>query len=160
MSLRYAVFKNSSDQSKLLVWWSLLKENHGWRAELRRAETPADVLLCEAFRYLCYELAGYWTTEQNILGLAAVAGVIAHIDNDNGKLFAESCAEGDKPPVSELRFAQLQKSRTLDEMYIRMIRTIKLLDKTVSPVSVADNILHWMKEIIDGNTDAVPGNGF
>lgn len=157
MNQRYVVFWNSDDQTKLLSWWSSLKKNPGWRAELRRAETPADVLLCQGFRYLYYELAGYWTSEKNILGLAAAAGVLAHIDNDNGKSFAESCATGnDKPAVSELRFSQIQKSRSLDEVYIRMIRAIHLLGKAVGPVSVTDNILHWTKEMENGDVDSDP----
>lgn len=157
MNQKYMVFWNSDDHTKLLSWWASLKKNPGWRAELRRAETPADVLLCQGFRYLCYELAGRWTSEHNLLGLAAVAGVVAHIENDNGKSFAESCATGtDKPPVSELRFSQIQKSRSLDEIYIRMIRAVHMLNKTVNPVSVADNILHWIKETVNGEIDSDP----
>lgn len=156
MNQVYIVFWNSDDQTKLLSWWLSLKKNLGWRAELRRAETPADVLLCQGFRYLTYELAGYWTQEQNLLGLAAVAGIVAHIDSNNEKTFAESCASGDKPTVSELRFSQLQKSRTLDELFIRMIRTVHILKKTVNPLSVADSILHWSKEMVNGEIDTDP----
>jgi len=160
MSQKYVVFWKGDDQTKLIKWWMSLKKNSGWRAELRRAETPADVLLCQGFHFLCYELAGYWTQDNNILGLAAVAGVIAHIENNNNKSFAETCAtpvEGKKRPVMrELRFAQLQKSRTLDELYIRMVRAVHLLKKTVNPASVADSILHWSKEMVNGDIDSDP----
>ena len=157
MNQKYVVFWNSDDHSKLLSWWSSLKKNPGWRAELRRAETPVDVLLCEGFKYLYSGMNGYWTNEKNLLGLATVAGVIAHIETDNGKSFAETCASGDeKPVVSELRFSQIQKSRTIDEIYIRMIRAIHMLNKTVSPISVADNILHWIKEMVNGEIDSDP----
>jgi CRISPR system Cascade subunit CasB len=156
MNQTYVVFWNRDEQVRFLTWWLSLKKNLGWRAELRRSETPADVLLCQGFRYLTYELGGYWTQEQNLLGLAAVAGVVAHIDVNNEKSFEECCATGDKPAVSELRFSQLQKSRTLDELYIRMIRTIRLLKKNVNPLSVADSILHWAKEMVNGEADADP----
>jgi CRISPR system Cascade subunit CasB len=160
MGQTYAVFWNSEDHTKLMAWWSSLKRNPGWRAELRRAVSPTDVLLCQGFRYLCYELAGYWTQEQNLLGLAAVAGVVAHIENDNGQTFATACAtpvEGkDKPAMSELRFAQLQKSRSLDELFTRMIRAIHLMRKSANPVSVADSILHWTKEMVNGDIDSDP----
>jgi CRISPR system Cascade subunit CasB len=164
MKQKCIVFWNEEDHEKLLKWWSSLKGNPGWRAELRRAESPADVLLCQGFRQLTYELAGYWTKEQNLLGLAAVAGVLAHIEKNNGKGFAETCAmpaEGgdrEKPAMSELRFAQLQKSRTLNELFIRMVRAVRLLRKTVSPVSVADSILHWTREMVHGETETNPRN--
>ena len=162
MRKTYMVFWKSDDQEKLLVWWSSLANNHGWRAELRRAESPADVLLCQGFRYLYYALAGYWTREENLLGLAAVAGVIAHIDYLDGRSFAEACATpvdgGSKSVMSELRFSQLQKSRTLDELYTRMIRAVHLLRKKSNPVSVADSILHWTKEMVNEEVDADPRN--
>lgn len=162
MNKPYAVFWKEDDHEKLLSWWTSLKRKPGWRAELRRADTPADVLLCQGFRYLCYDLAGYWTTEKNILGLAAVAGIVSHIDTDKTGTFAENCAKAmdgrSKPAVSELRFSQLQKSRTLDELYTRMIRTIHLLKKSASPLSVADAILHWVKEMVNDNVDSDPRN--
>jgi CRISPR system Cascade subunit CasB len=160
MNQNLSVFWNTSDHENLLSWWASLKNHPGWRAELRRAETPGDVLLCQGFRYLCGAMAGYWTNESNLLGLAAVAGVVAHINADNGKSFAETCATPEqgkeKPAMSELRFSQLQKSRTLDELYRRMIRSVHLLQKTVSPVSVADSILHWVNEMINGEIDNDP----
>lgn len=160
MTKTYAVFWKKDDHEKLLLWWKSLKNNPGWRAELRRAEAPGDVLLCQGFRYLCIAFEGYWANESNLLGLAAVAGILAHIKEDDGTSFAEACATPEqgkeKPPMSELRFSQLQKSRTLDELYMRMIRAVRLLKTTVSPVSVADSILHWTSEMLNGEIDDDP----
>lgn len=162
MKNKYIAFWDGKDHEKLLSWWSSLSENPGWRSELRRAENPSDVLLCQGFRFLCYELAGHWTKEYNLLGLAAVAGVLSHIDYQTDSFFAVACATpaegGSKPAMSELRFAQLQKSRTLDELYIRMVRAIHLLRKTASPLSVADSILHWYKEVLNGDINDDPRN--
>ncbi len=162
MSQYYYGFRNKEDPEKMKSWWGKLQENSGWRAELRRSENPADVLLCHGFRYLYYELAGYWTQERNLLGLAAAAGIVSHIKYIDEKSFTASCAaspEGkDKPALSELRFAQLQKSHTLDELYIRMIRAIHLLREKADPVSVADSILHWYKERENGEEENNPRN--
>lgn len=160
MSENYSVFWKNEDHTKLRSWWNSLKKNPGWRAELRRAKTPADILLCQGFKYLYFELAGYWTLDKNLLGLAAAAGVIAYIEEDDNRSFAHACAisaDGSpKPAMSELRFAQLQKSRTLDELFVRMVRAIRLLRKKANVVSVADSVLHWVKEMVYGEMDEDP----
>lgn len=159
---RCIVFWNEEDQEKLLSWWTKLKENHGCRAELRRTEKPEDVLLTKGFRSLYYELAGtYWIREKNLLGLAAVAGVLSHVEGNNTThSFAESCAipEKDKPAVSEMRFSQLQKSRTLDELFTRMRRAIRLLSKKANVISVTDSILHWYTEMVKHKVEEEPRN--
>ena len=154
------VLWNEDEQNKILSWWTAFQpmeigkgaSRSGWRAELRRAVQPADILLCSGFRSLYFDLAGTrWIKEENLLGIAGVAGVIAHIEvNDDGHTFAEQCAlpiEGrDSPRVSELRFSQLQKSRSFDELFMRMRRAIQLLRKKTNVVSVADSVLHWFRE--------------
>lgn len=158
----YYAFWNEEDHRKLRAWWASLKNNPGWRAELRRAEGPADILLSQGFRHLCFDLAGWWTQEPRLLGLAAVAGIISHVEtNDEFKSFAAQCAtpgekNKDKPQMSELRFSQLQKSRTLDELYIRMIRAVRLLGKKANIVSITDSIFHWTSEMMDGEVDNDP----
>lgn len=159
---RYYAFCSEEDHQKLRVWWTSLKNNSGWRAELRRAESPGDVLLSQGFRYLCFELAGWWMQEPRLLGLAAVAGILSYVENnDEFKSFAAQCAtpgeiNKDKPLMSELRFSQLQKSRTLDELYIRMIRGVRLLGKKANIISIADNIFHWTSEMMDGEVNSDP----
>ncbi len=157
------VLWNEDDQKKLLTWWSLLKENPGWRAEIRRAEKPEDVLLTKGFKALYFDLIGTkWVKEEYLLGLAAAAGVVACIKIDDDLSFSASCAKDiedrKKPPVSELRFSQLTKSRSLDELFARMRRLVKLLGCKASIVSVADSILHWFKEMVMGDADAEPRN--
>ncbi len=158
MSQYYYGFRSKEESEKIKVWWEKLKDNLGWRAELRRAENPPEVLLCQGFRFLYYEIAGYWTKSQNLIGLAAAAGVLAHIKYSDNKTFTESCAsslEGNdkKPALSELRFSQLLKSRTLDELYIRMIRAIRILREKADPVSVAESVLHWYREMEIGEAE-------
>ncbi len=159
---RYYAFWNEEDHRKLRKWWASFKNNPGWRAELRRAENPADVLLMQGFRILCFELSGLWTQEPRLLALAAVAGILSHVEtNDESKSFAAQCAtpgekNKDKPIMSELRFSQLQKSSSLDELYIRMVRAVRLLGKKANIISIADSVFHWTSEMIDGEVDNDP----
>ena len=158
------------DQKRIRLWWTALQSTgqspgtnrSGWRAELRRAETPTDALLSQGFRALYSDLSGTrWTDEENILGLAAVAGVLAHIDvNDETHSFVEMCAisreDSSGPPVSEMRFSQLQKSRTLEELFTRMRRTIHMLRRKTNVISTADSILHWYRETEVGDVNVKP----
>lgn len=51
-----------------------------------------------------------------------------------------------KAPMSELRFQQLQKSKTSDDFYRRILRAIRLLDGNVNIFSLANDIIHWHRE--------------
>ncbi len=170
----YVVLRNEQDQQKLLSWWRSLNghsedgnEGSGhraWRAELRRAENPEDVLLSKAFRSLYLEMVDTsWAKNEYLLALSAVAGILSHIsEHKPTQSFAETCArplEGkQKSPVSELRFSQLQKSKTLDELFQRMRRVLQLIDRKANVLSVADSILHWYKEMVNGKPEAEPRN--
>ena len=83
---------------------------------------------------------------------AMVAAVIARVkENDKrGIGFAKSLAlpkeGGSKAVMSELRFQQLQKSRTPEEFFVRICRAVDLLNRKANVVSLADDILHWLAE--------------
>ena len=118
-----------------------------------------------------------WQESKQIFHSAAVAGVLSHIKADRQiaskgyqpkdkkkprriASFAEQLAtplEGKKSPMSELRFQQLQKSRTTDDFYRHIIRAIRLLDGKVNIVSLADDILHWHWEF-NNQPDRNPAN--
>jgi len=152
------VLCNPDDQKHLMEWWNTMHSNRAGRAELRRAEKPEAVFLTEGFHMLWREFVGsYWAKEKNLLGLAAVAGILAYIDTDGNLSFASACATGaDGPPVSELRFSQLQKSHSLDEFYTRMRRILHILKNKANIISVADDVLHWYVETLQGEKDNNP----
>jgi CRISPR system Cascade subunit CasB len=157
----YKELWNESDRRDIFLWWEEMLRNKGMRAELRRTEIPSDVFLTEGYRALYYRLSGsYWMQESNMLGMAAVAGILAWIDiNNDGKSFAASCAAGnEKPAVSEERFSKLLKSRTFDELFIRMRRIMGQLKNTANVLSVADDILHWYMEMVRNDQDENPRN--
>ncbi|WAK03951.1 type I-E CRISPR-associated protein Cse2/CasB [Methylobacter sp. YRD-M1] len=158
-------------EKQLQSWHAWLGGNRGDRARLRRAESPEDILLTDAFFHFLEKMDQAdpgWSQQTPMLASACIAGALSHVKTDkqtpswihNGKdktdaakkiaSFAEQLAtppEGkNKAPMSELRFQQLQKSPTIDDFYRRIIRAIRLLDGNVNVVSLANDIIHWHQE--------------
>lgn len=138
-------------QQKLCSWFHWLDDNRGDRARLRRAETPDDVLLTEPFFNFLRQMPESWAMQKNLPVSAMVAAVLAHVKaNEGKKSFAAQLAlpkpGTDRSRMSELRFQQLQKSRTPDEFFRRLIRAVKLADGQVNIISLADSIWCWMNE--------------
>ena len=140
------------DCSSLLAWWPWLDDNRGDRAQLRRAENPDDILLSQAFAHFLQKMPECWAEGQSIplSDAAMVAAVIARVKTLDENNFAKALAlpkeGGGKASMSELRFQQLQKSRTPEEFFIRISRALALISGKANITSLADNILHWLKE--------------
>jgi len=161
---------NTAEKQILHSWYTWLDDNRGDRARLRRAESPEDILLTDAFFHFLQKMdqtTPNWSQNTPMLTSACIAGALSHVKNDKqmpskiqgGKnaeaskkmaSFAEQLAtpaEGkSKAPMSELRFQQLQKSPTNDDFYRRIIRAIHLLDGNVNIASLANDIIHWHQE--------------
>jgi CRISPR system Cascade subunit CasB len=158
-------------EKQLQSWHAWLDDNRGDRARLRRAESPEDILLTDAFFHFLERIdraVPNWSQQTPMLASACIAGALSHVktnkqtpsrihnskDNTDAATkiasFAEQLAtppEGkNKAPMSELRFQQLQKSPTVDDFYRRIIRAISLLDGNVNVVSLANDIIHWHQE--------------
>ncbi len=158
----FSFFKND-EIGALQRWHRNLDDNRGDRARLRRGERAEDVLLTRAFFQFQQIMPNTWQERTPLFFGAAVAGLLSHVKADRQNIsrgwqpkdkekkkrkasFAEQLATplaGNKPPMSELRFQQLQKSRTTDDFYLRTIRAIHLLDGKVNILSLADDIIHW-----------------
>lgn len=163
-------FLDTAEKQALQRWHTWLDDNRGDRARLRRAESPEDILLTDAFFHFLEQMnkaSPKWSQNTPMLTSATMAGALSHVKsnkqtpsklynnkgNDAPKKtasFAEQLAtpsEGkSKAPMSELRFQQLQKSPTTDDFYRRIIRAIRLLDGNVNIVSLANDIIHWHRE--------------
>jgi len=156
-------FLISEEVYMLQGWHKELKDNRGDRARLKRAERAEDVLLTSSFFRFLHQMPENWRKDKRILSSAAVAGLLAHVKEDRQieskryqsknikriASFAELLArpiEGKKPPMSELRFQKLQKSRTMDDFYRGVIRAIRLLNSKVNIPSLANDIIHWHLE--------------
>ncbi len=125
-------------------WWKWLQVHPGDRAELRRCQRLEEVLLCPAYYNLRNRLARVGKVYGT--GLAAVAGLAAHVKEDSG---GESLArqlgmqEGDKPRMSGLRFRRLLQARNHPSLYVPLIRAIRLLDRRVSLQGLARGVYWW-----------------
>ena len=143
------------DSERLINWWRRLQDNPGERAQLRRADSPSDALLTTAFAQFLRQMPGYWGVDSGagilLSDAASVATILARVkEHVEGRSFAKTLGMpkevGGKAVMSELRFQQLQKSRTEDEFFLRLCRALALLDGKVNIISLADNILHWLRE--------------
>lgn len=165
----YQILRDESQRRRLMMWWGRLHDQPSplsevagdgappsfppaQRAELRRCHTVDDVLLTEGFRNLWFSLGeNAPANEANMLAWAMVAGALADVrKNDPSKPFAAAMGsqkeKTGKPYLSELRFAQLQKSDGLDSFLRRCRRSIALLGGTAPVTSLADGILLWGRE--------------
>ena len=170
-------FLSFEEQKALQHWHHWLEDNRGDRARLRRAERPGDILLTDAFFHFLEQMPENWQEKIPMFTSAAVAGLLSHVKEGRQVLskgyqpkdkskprnigsFAEQLAtptRGEKPPMSELRFQQLQRSRTTDDFYRHVLRAIRLLDGKVNIPSLANDIIHWHREF-DNQVDRKPTN--
>lgn len=145
---------DQDDCAALLAWWRWLDDNRGDRAVLRRASSPDDILLAAAFAHFLQKMPPRWSGNDTVRlsDAAMVAAIVARVKthDDSHKSFATSLASakegGSRAAMSELRFQQLQKSRTPDEFFTRLCRAVDLLGRKVNIVSLADDTLHWLSE--------------
>ncbi len=146
---------NEQDANSLTSWWQSLEDNRGERAQLRRCQRADDVLLTGAMVQFLRSMPGYWGVQPGQKGIlltdaAMVATLLARVKANATHSFAKSLAlpkeGGTKAAMSALRFEQLQKSRTDEEFFLRISRAIDLVGGKVNVVSLADNILHWLRE--------------
>lgn len=166
----YRVLREEPQRRRLLTWWARLHDQRpllekiggggaamrsfppALRAELKRCRNVDEVLLTEGFRHLWFTLdEGGQGAEADMLAWGAVAGVLADVrHHDETKTFAAALGsqkeKTGKPYVSELRFAQLQKSDSLDAILRRCRRSVALLGAKANVTSLADGILHWARE--------------
>lgn len=173
-------YLNSAQEKILREWWRALQPqeknsagdpprsgpfamlDRADRAKLRRCTDPTGVLLQAAFSRLVQHLSKLEHEKvkprfsNDPTAFALVAGVLAHVKNDadNGVSFAFLLGhplEGDRPPLSELRFQRLQTCNDEVDFYRQAIRAVKLLDSRADVVTLANDLLAWVWEYRDGN---------
>lgn len=154
---------NIAAQNVLLDWFATLSERYeyqdgkringrAWRAELKRMDTPYDVMMCEGYDALRQQLLAHMSLRPlEEMALALFASVAAHIKSHNPKRsFAAQMGEklnGSTPCVSTLRFQRLQKAIDPETFCQQLIRAVKVRGKDgVNILSLADSIFLWMEE--------------
>ncbi len=153
--------KDSPLGSHLITWWSSLKKRPGERAELRRAATVAEVVMTPAFQRTCSRFSGHFKKETGWEDrFAAIIGLFAHVREQTGQRLAQQMG-GNPPVVSELRFRRLLQ-RDRDDLYVAMIRVIRMLKYRANPYDLAASVFYWgdviKKEWAYGYFQKTPAN--
>ena len=142
----------NSDQAlgdALSTWWDQLQDRNGDRAELRRAQTVADVVLLPVFQRTCVRFSPYFKHERDgswQLRLAAILGLLAHVRHSNPEQSLAIQMAGNPPVVSELRFRRLiQRNRA--DLYVSMIRILRMLGNKANLYDLADSVYYWGDDV-------------
>lgn len=173
----YHRLKDKEVRTVVLQWWQRLHglqesddgqfraNQRGARAELRRSDSLDALLLTEGFRNLWQALGQTGQRrDKDMLAWSCVAAALAEVrgpaaakEASFAQCLGEQKGTTGKPYMSELRFSQLQKSRSGDDFLRRMRRALALIDQTAPVLSLADGILHWFDEQ-QGNKSSRPLN--
>jgi CRISPR system Cascade subunit CasB len=145
------IFTECDDSSELLVgWWKSLDRDRGERANLKRAASPTQIAFCPSFHLLLGQLRaqGYRLAHESAGAVAAGAGLAAHVKSHEGNAsLAQQMAtpkkRGGGARVSGLRFRRLLAISDRDELYLQLVRVIRLLDGKVNLVSLANAAFWW-----------------
>ncbi len=146
----FVVLWREEDQARLKGWWQALQKDRGERAQLRRCDTPAGVLLQRGFHRISRSFPWWNKRDDDVLALATVAGVLSHVKSELPISFpAQLGQEKDnsgKPVMSELRFQQLLASRNWEDFYSSFRRAVHLAGDAASILSIADGIFLWARD--------------
>lgn len=171
MRLRYL---NEAQERVVRAWWTEMQPDDRDRkqsppardrlgradsAKLRRAASIEDLETERAAQLLTARLLDApWRNQavqhwcENDAGpLLMLVGVLAAVKHDarDGRSLASRlghAAGGESPPMSELRFKRLLKSRSLDEFFTAARRAVALADGKADVVVLADDMLAWAYE--------------
>jgi len=130
-------------------WWVGLEDDRASRAMLRRCATLDEVALSPAYqRFYRFMLACNWPEDAAMWQndkLAAIAGLVSHIKTDDIIRLPVKLSEtsGDKPLVSELRFRDLLKIETTDDLFVGIRRTLPLIGNKANICHLARDVYWW-----------------
>jgi CRISPR system Cascade subunit CasB len=137
-------------------WWLGLEDDHASRAVLRRCATLDAVILSVAYQqFYRYMLAcnawpmdaASWQNDK----LAAIAGLLVHVkeETDNSEYLSVTMYDkkNDKLLVSELRFRDLLKVETNDDLFVSLRRALPLIDKKANIYQLANDVYFWGDKI-------------
>lgn len=138
----------------LKEWWHKLPEHdRGGRAQLRRASSVSDALMCPSFQRLQRSAVRMNPDFFDPLKpyrldrLALVCALLAHV-RANGTLSLPHAMSYKTPgeernPVSALRFQRLLESTDDEALFTGLRRVLPLIDSQVNLLSLAESVLNW-----------------
>ena len=156
--------KNSADEpyvvtaSLIREWWSSLQESNqaGTRAALRRARTPNEISVqyeyFNLFRKLTDSKLPDFIKKRLSYRLPLVAGILSHIREDEpsrpaaARMGSSDKPGGDRPLVSDLRFRRLLRTEDDNELFLMMIRMIRMLGDRVNVKDTAMSVFFWNEQ--------------
>ena len=131
-------------------WWLGLEQDRGGRAFLRRCRKPLEVFGCESFHQdLLAPLRrkGIDPNAWELDRLAALAGLFAHVKTEAkeglAKVMARPKRGGTQPTVSPLRFRRLLAVEDLDELYLALVRMLRLVEGLADPADLSRIVFEW-----------------
>lgn len=135
----------------LIAWWADLENDKGGRAELRRASSVFEALMCPAFQRLQRRLVAISPESFNkpyqLDRLAMACALMAHVktrsEHSLPKAMSYRPKGADRNPVSELRFKRLLESPDDDALFTGLRRALPLIDRTVDLLSLTSAVLYW-----------------
>lgn len=144
--------KERADIQVMLAWWSDLQErSRGDRAQLRRCHDLNEIMMSQSFMNLRRRLQSenyHYNSNHRLVQLAAIAGVLAHLDEHVsgerfGKQLAASSGDGGRAAVSGLRFRRLLSNQAVDELYVPLVRVLRMLGRKANANDLIWSIQRW-----------------
>lgn len=138
--------------SALFEWWSGLDKNRGARAELRRCNTPLEVMMTPSFHYARRRLLERRLDEEESRNdrLPLVIGLASHVTSSLQRdahvalpSLPDAFSRGDRPKVSPLRFRQILEAHDDDELFTRVRRVLPMVRNEISVFSLANDLYWW-----------------
>lgn len=129
----------------LWSWWRGLDDDPGGRAALRRAPNVTAIVLQPAYQRLYQRLRGAgwpdpsWRDDR----LAAVAGLLVHVREHTDQPLPQAMSQGDKPPLSPLRFMRLLEAADDDSLFTGLRRALPLLQHRTDVYVLATDVVNW-----------------
>lgn len=143
------------------TWWAEMTTPNaagkiarkGDRAELRRCKSPSDVMLLPAYHRLWWKateanVARHTKDSSQEAAMAFVAGILAHVSENSTASLGTTMAvkDGDNSVVSGLRFRKLLEIHDTEQLYVTMIRIVRMLGRTAPLGAMADDLMRWNNE--------------
>lgn len=137
-------------------WLAYLDEyDRGGRAQLRRASSVLDAVMCSAVHRLRQQLEvlspGAFNDRRGDR-LALACALMAHLKQPVGRLavpmaMSEREPGSDRNPVSELRFRRLLDAHDEEALFTGLRRVLPLIDGLVCPVQLAHDVVFWSDKV-------------
>ena len=154
----------SKDKDIAADWWNALQPDPDRRrpgdraalAQLRRCSRPEDAAEVPAALDLARRLGAHNGYTPRLADFLATAIVLAHVrKDDRDKRMPRqlgAAAQGERAPLSPLRFARLLSAQTPEERIAAFRRAVALADHKVNLRDLAEAMLDWSHPVVGERT--------